>query len=82
MALQLVPGPWPRPGAVVFFFQAITTARGKHMTSLNVTCGEYRSERRLLALKGILEQEKNMDPRRRAEIEAEVAELERELGMD
>jgi hypothetical protein len=47
-----------------------------------VTCREYRSERRMLALKLQLEEDKDLDPRRRAEIEAEVASLERELGMD
>lgn len=52
------------------------------MQSPNVTCGEYRSGRRLLALMRQLELEKDMDPQRRAAIEAEVAELERELGMD
>lgn len=47
-----------------------------------VTCGEYRSGRRLLALKLQLEESKDLDPGRRAEIEAEVASLEAELGMD
>ncbi len=52
------------------------------MDSPTVTCGEFRSGRRLLALKLQLADDKDLDPRRRAEIEAEVASLERELGMD
>lgn len=44
-------------------------------------CAQYRSGRRLLALRLQLE-DKDLDPRRRAEIEAEVTNLERELGLD
>lgn len=46
-----------------------------------VTCGEYRSERRLLALKQQLDGGGLSDEKRR-EIEEEVAELEQQLGMD
>ena len=52
------------------------------MERVTMTCGEYRSGRRLLALKLQLEEDQRLDPRRRVEIEAEVARLEQELGMD
>lgn len=52
------------------------------MVQITITCGEYRNGRRLLALTRQLETEKDMDPKRRAEIEAEVAQLEHDLGMD
>ncbi len=47
----------------------------------NITCADYRAERRLEALRRELARP-DLDPRRRAELEAEAAELERALGMD
>jgi hypothetical protein len=47
----------------------------------NVTCADYRGEQRLLSLRCQL-QEPGLDPARRAQIEAEIAELERMLKMD
>lgn len=53
------------------------------MVQVTITCGEYRGGRRLLALKRKLDQEGDkISPRQRQEIEQEIAELERELGMD
>lgn len=46
-----------------------------------VTCSDYRSGRRLLALKNELNR-KDLTPDKRREIEKEVADLERMLGMD
>ena len=46
-----------------------------------VTCSDYRSGRRLLALKTELNR-KDLDPDKRREIEKEVADLEHLLGMD
>jgi hypothetical protein len=51
------------------------------MYSPTVTCGDYRSGRRLLALKLQLAEDKDLEPDRRAEIEAEVTRLEAELDM-
>lgn len=47
----------------------------------NVTCADYRAERRLESLRRELSQP-DLDQERRAELEAEVAQLERALGMD
>ncbi len=46
-----------------------------------VTCADYRLGRRLLALKTRLARE-DLPPEERREVEREVAELERRLGMD
>ncbi|MCB2226650.1 MAG: hypothetical protein KQH53_08220 [Desulfarculaceae bacterium] len=46
-----------------------------------VPCADYRAEKRLLSLKRQLSTEELSDEQRR-ELEAEVAELERLLGMD
>ncbi len=46
-----------------------------------VTCADYRLGRRLLALKTRLAQD-DVTPEERRELEREVAELERQLGMD
>jgi hypothetical protein len=46
-----------------------------------VTCADYRLERRLLALKTQL-QDKDLSPEQRHEIEIEITELEKSLGMD
>ena len=46
-----------------------------------VTCADYRLGRRLLALRTRLAQE-DVPPEERRELEQEVAELERRLGMD
>jgi hypothetical protein len=50
-------------------------------TQPKVTCADYRSERRLEALRRELAKP-DLPPRRRAELEAEAAELERALGLD
>jgi hypothetical protein len=47
----------------------------------NVTCADYRAERRLESLRRELSQP-DLDQERRAELEAEAAQLERALGMD
>lgn len=47
----------------------------------NVTCADYRAERRLESLRRELAQP-DLDDQRRAELEAEAAQLERALGMD
>ena len=47
----------------------------------NVTCQDYRGERRLLALKQQLSQA-DLPREERERLEAEVADLEKELGMD
>ena len=47
----------------------------------NVTCADYRAERRLESLRRELAQP-DLDDKRRAELEAEAAQLERILGMD
>lgn len=47
----------------------------------NVTCADYRAERRLESLRRELTQP-DLDQERRLELEAEVARLERALGMD
>lgn len=47
----------------------------------NVTCADYRAERRLESLRRELAQP-DLDQERRAQLEAEVARLERVLGMD
>ncbi|MGD8564484.1 MAG: hypothetical protein PVG03_18225 [Desulfarculaceae bacterium] len=46
-----------------------------------VTCADYRLGRRLLALKTQI-QDKDLSPEKRREIEIEIAELEKSLGMD
>lgn len=46
-----------------------------------VSCAEYGRERRLEALRRELARG-DLNPERRAELEAETAKLERELGMD
>lgn len=46
-----------------------------------VTCADYRAERRLESLRRELAQP-DLNDQRRAELEAEVAQLERALGMD
>lgn len=46
-----------------------------------VTCADYRAERRLESLRRELTQP-DLNDQRRAELEAEVAQLERALGMD
>ena len=46
-----------------------------------VKCADYRAERRLEALRRRLAR-KDLSPRERAELEQEVARLERELGLD
>jgi hypothetical protein len=48
---------------------------------MNVTCADYRLERRLLGLKKKLEQEP-LDAKERNEINKEIEVLERALGMD
>jgi hypothetical protein len=48
---------------------------------MSVTCSDYRLERRLLALKKMLTDEA-LPIEKRADIEKEVAELEKLLGMD
>jgi hypothetical protein len=48
---------------------------------MNVTCADYRLERRLLALKQMLNQ-KDLEPKERDSIAKEIAELEQVLGMD
>jgi len=50
-------------------------------TAPKVTCSDYRSERRLEALRRELTRQ-GLSPPRRQELEAEVAELERALGLD
>lgn len=53
------------------------------MIQVTITCGEYRGGRRLLALKRRLDEEgATLSESQRREIEREIAELERELGMD
>ncbi len=47
----------------------------------NVTCADYRAERRLESLRRELAQP-DLDDQRRAELEAEAIQLERALGMD
>ncbi len=47
----------------------------------NVTCTDYRAERRLESLRRELAQPE-LDDQRRAVLEDEVAQLERALGMD
>ena len=47
----------------------------------NVTCQDYRGERRLLALQQQLSQA-DLPQADRERLEKEVAELEKELGMD
>jgi hypothetical protein len=47
----------------------------------NVTCADYRAERRLESLRRELAQP-DLDDQRRDELEAEIAQLERTLGMD
>jgi hypothetical protein len=47
----------------------------------NVTCADYRAERRLESLRRELAQP-DLDQERRTQLEAEVAQLERVLGMD
>jgi hypothetical protein len=51
------------------------------MYNPTVTCGDYRSGRRLLSLKLQLAEDKDLESDLRAEIEAEVARLEAELDM-
>lgn len=46
-----------------------------------VTCADYRAERRLESLRRELARP-DLNDQRRAELEAEVAQLERALGMD
>jgi hypothetical protein len=46
-----------------------------------VKCEDYRAGRRLLGLKQRLAQD-GLSPEERRRLEAEIAELERELGMD
>ena len=48
---------------------------------MTVTCADYRLERRLLALKKKLHQE-DLSQAEREDIQQEVSELERTLGMD
>jgi hypothetical protein len=50
-------------------------------TQPNVTCADYRAERRLEALRRELAKP-DLPAGRRAELEAEAAELERALGLD
>lgn len=52
------------------------------MDAPTVPCAQYRSGRRLLALRLQLEEDKDLEPAQRAEIEAEVARLEKDLGLD
>ncbi len=47
----------------------------------SVKCSDYRAEQRLLALERQLSQN-NLSSEERARLEAEIAELERLLGMD
>jgi hypothetical protein len=47
----------------------------------NVTCADYRAERRLESLRRELAQP-DLDDQRRTELEAEMAQLEHALGMD
>lgn len=51
------------------------------MAQPTVTCSDYRAGRRLLGLKQRLAQAK-LTPEERRRLEAEIADLERELGMD
>ncbi|MCF8031436.1 MAG: hypothetical protein K9K66_17875 [Desulfarculaceae bacterium] len=46
-----------------------------------VPCADYRAEKRLLSLKRQLSAD-DLSPEERQRLEAEVAELERLLGMD
>ncbi len=53
------------------------------MVQVTITCGEYRSGRQLLNLERRLEQEADtLSDEERREIEQEIAELEKFLGMD
>ena len=51
------------------------------MLQPTVKCEDFRAGRRLLGLKQRLAQEK-LSPEERRRLEAEIADLERELGMD
>lgn len=76
-------GRWP-PGSKVIDL----TLQRRHRTEddviqVTITCGEYRGGRRLLALKRRLDEEgATLSESERREIEREIGELERELGMD
>lgn len=63
--------------------RASTIGEDTALVQITITCGEYRGGRRLLALKRRLDQEAaSLSERERREIETEIAELERQLGMD
>jgi hypothetical protein len=51
------------------------------MAQIKASCGVYRQEQLLNSLKRQLAQP-NLDPTQRAELERQLAELERELGLD
>ncbi|MCA1989788.1 MAG: hypothetical protein LDL07_11690 [Desulfarculus sp.] len=51
------------------------------MAQIKASCGVYRQEQLLNSLKRQLAQP-NLDPAQRAELERQLAELERELGLD
>lgn len=51
------------------------------MAQIKASCGVYRQEQLLNSLKRQLAQP-GLDPARRMDLERELAELERELGLD
>lgn len=81
---------WPPAGCYLWGNANIAAAgpaarplgnHGAYMTRPTITCAEYRGGRRLLALKLQLEKE-DLPAEERRLIEEEMAELERQLGMD
>lgn len=51
------------------------------MAQIKASCGVYRQEQLLNSLKRQLAQP-SLEPAQRAELERQLAELERELGLD
>lgn len=75
---------WPGNNALVCLEAYVTVrsaGKAASMAEITTTCSEYRGERLLLALKLELERG-GLSPERRGEILAQIAELERQLGMD